>query len=249
METERSTRFSLSKPKLKSILLHKLSAIVKRNDGKRARKLNFRDIHSLALLLTNKNIRNKARPLLYAHNTFRFECPKAFYDFYGFASDAFSFLEDLEFVDPPVSSKIKAPLANCVKLSRVSITIKSNWIGRSPAAPNRISFIFAALHNLVLQCWCDKCRPAKVKPSDPQRSDRCIAKSHDDQKHRLEMVSLQLHTCSFQLMVVETHQKIHVNANEDDSREMANDLNAGISGFAKQAFTRNARIAELKQTK
>lgn len=169
--------------------VYKFCAVVQRGLEKSEAKLKFSDAAALSLLVTNKAISSEARPLLYARNTFKFETSKAFYAFYECAHEAFPLLENLEFVDLPDSTVLSAPLARSPRLSRVSITIKSDAIRKHPV--ERIGFL--EIENLVLRCRCTTCRNSRnffkaqpgVKPGEG-----CIAATYEMQRQRLKTVSL-----------------------------------------------------------
>ena len=205
--------------------VRKFETFVKTTTKRKAtRNLKFRSVAGLSLLCTSKNISTEARPILYARNTFRFESPKAFYAFFECAHKAIAFMEDIEFVDIPDSSIVAGPLGHAKRLSRVSIAIKSNYIGRDPV--NRISSWEIA--SLILECRCRVCAArwaaaARQSPDLAKPGEGCIAATYEMQRRRLDKVSVQVNSFEFQL------------TDNDDVRATAE-----VTDYAKQVKRRLA---------
>lgn len=172
-------------------LVHKFAAIVRKQQGKTARKLNFRDISALSLLLVNKNIAAEARPLLYARNTFHFESLKAFYAFYESAYSNIPLLENIELVDIPDSHRFYAPLGHTQRLSRVSVNLKAGGIGRRELLAG---INFHNTWNLLLRCRCKTCSNNRYSSPDQiqEQGEGYIAITSEQQRRRLEAVSIRV---------------------------------------------------------
>jgi hypothetical protein len=160
---------------------------VKIESRRRRRVFEFGEAHAPALLRVNKAIRNEARQLLYALNTFAFKSSESFSAFYEKTKTACHLLEQVEFFDIRHVLPIAA-FTHARRLRQVTITVNLN--SRLPIDQRAVKPFFRAIDNLVLECGCTRCAGDEGPPDPYQDREYCIRRLPAERKKRLETITI-----------------------------------------------------------